>query len=528
MKKISTVLFFLISISLLISYRRSIEKEKTLAMIKPDGVSSNYTGTIKKMILESNFSILHEMTVQLDEDSAALFYAEHSEQRFFNNLIKHMTSGPVFVMVLEKEDAIVDWRALIGPEDASKAKVSHPNSIRAMCGLDLGRNCVHGSDSPQSAAREISFFFGEVSSTNGHHEFYQMEGSIDDPSVEDDGESFSPIVVNATSVHLFVGVPFSKTVYYTLMVGFISFLQVHLLIRQMEYSNTQPGAARNSIFMIGQQAIMDAYLLPSQFRAGILLESLYRGFSMAFLSENVVFITLDTRYLLAIWKETRPVNNGEGREVIRRELSIVYIRFCWEAMRRQLLVVYSRFYGIVLGGILIMYEFHSYMRTILLIVYSFWIPQIVTNVIHDSKKPLHPHYILGMTATRLAIPLYVFGCPNNVMRVYHDQTFCICVAIFVGLQATMLLLQHYLGSRWFIPRQILQFLPEKFSYYRRFDHNTCHATDCVICLSTIDLAQRSNDCMATPCGHFFHSSCLQRWMNVKMECPTCRRPLPAA
>ncbi|KAI3914277.1 hypothetical protein MKW92_049686, partial [Papaver armeniacum] len=141
------------------------KKEKTLAMIKPDGVSGNFTETIKKMILESNFSILREMTVQLDEDNTGLFYAEHSKRGFFNNLIKYMTSGPVVVMVLEKEDAVVDWRALIGPTDASKAKMSHPNSIRAMCGLDMERNCVHGSDSPQSAVREISFFFGEVSST---------------------------------------------------------------------------------------------------------------------------------------------------------------------------------------------------------------------------------------------------------------------------------------------------------------------------------------------------------------------------
>ncbi|KAL6535789.1 Transmembrane E3 ubiquitin-protein ligase fly2 [Orobanche hederae] len=70
-------------------------------------------------------------------------------------------------------------------------------------------------------------------------------------------------------------------------------------------------------------------------------------------------------------------------------------------------------------------------------------------------------------------------------------------------------------------------LPEKYSYYRRF-HNqgTNQAVDCVICMTTIELSQRSNDCMVTPCDHFFHRSCLQRWMDIKMECPTCRRPLP--
>lgn len=110
--------------------------------------------------------------------------------------------------------------------------------------------------------------------------------------------------------------------------------------------------------------------------------------------------------------------------------------------------------GILLGGILFMYEFHNFLRPILLLMYSFWIPQIITNVIRDSRKPLHPHYILGMTVTRLAIPLYIFGCPNNFMRIEPDKSWCICLGVFIGLQASILLLQHYLGSRWFIPRQV--------------------------------------------------------------------------
>ncbi|KAH7565602.1 hypothetical protein JRO89_XS09G0232800 [Xanthoceras sorbifolium] len=146
---------------------RSVEKEKTLAMIKPDGVSGNYTDGIKMAILESGFSILRESIVQLDEDKAVTFYAEHSSRTFFTSLIKYMTSGPVLVMVLEKENAVADWRALIGPTDARKAKITHPHSIRAMCGMDSDRNCVHGSDSAQSAQREMPFFFKEMSSGTG-------------------------------------------------------------------------------------------------------------------------------------------------------------------------------------------------------------------------------------------------------------------------------------------------------------------------------------------------------------------------
>ncbi|CAN6251984.1 unnamed protein product [Urochloa humidicola] len=139
----------------------AVERERTLAMIKPDGLSGNYTEKIKAAILGSGFHIVKEIQVQLDAERASLFYAEHSERSFFDSLIKYITSGPVLAMVLERPDAIAQWRALIGPTDATKAKTLHPNSIGAMCGLDSEKNCVHGSDSLESAAREISFFFGD-------------------------------------------------------------------------------------------------------------------------------------------------------------------------------------------------------------------------------------------------------------------------------------------------------------------------------------------------------------------------------
>ncbi|CAL0317956.1 unnamed protein product [Lupinus luteus] len=141
----------------------NIEKEKTLAIIKPDGLLGNYTDDIKRTVLEYGFRIFKEKTVQFDEATVKRFYAEHSSKSFFSSLTKYMTSGPVLVMVLEKDNAIADWRALMGPTDARKAKITHPHSVRAMCGLDTQKNCVHGSDSTKSAEREISFFFRELS-----------------------------------------------------------------------------------------------------------------------------------------------------------------------------------------------------------------------------------------------------------------------------------------------------------------------------------------------------------------------------
>ncbi|CDY31948.1 hypothetical protein HID58_024569 [Brassica napus] len=356
---------------------------------------------------------------------------------------------------------------------------------------------------------EIAAQISRASSTqnSGDKDYFHIEGLMESPAVDDDGDCFSPLLLNATSIN--VEVYYNKAVNYTLMVTFVSFLQVLLLIRQMEHSNTQSGAAKVSIVMIGQQAIMDSYLCLLHLTAGILVESLFNAFATAAFFKFVVFSIFEMRYLLAIWKATRPSNSGEG----------------WETMRRELSFLYSRFYGILLGGILIMYELHNYMRWILLLMYSFWIPQIVANVVRDSRKPLHPYYILGMTVTRLAIPLYVFGCPKNFMRVEPSNAWCVGLCAFTGFQAAVLLLQHYFGSRCFVPRKML---PDKYNYYRRLDHDVNRSRDCVICMATIDLRRRTNDCMVTPCEHLFHSGCLQRWMDIKMECPTCRRTLPPA
>ncbi|KAL5198385.1 hypothetical protein ABZP36_001897 [Zizania latifolia] len=376
-------------------------------------------------------------------------------------------------------------------EEKNRRKNSLTYDMEKHCNVEIGAKVVRVSSNPNE----------------GDHEKYRLEGLMQSPAVDDDGECFSPILLNATSLN--VEIYYNKAVNYTLMVTFISFLQVLLLIRQMEHSNTQSGAAKVSILMIGQQAIMDAYLCLLHLTAGILVESLFNAFATAAFFKFVVFSIFEMRYLLAIWKASRPLNSGEG----------------WEVMRRELSVLYSRFYGILLGGILLMYELHNFLRPLLFLMYSFWVPQIVTNVIRDTRKPLHPQYILGMTITRLAIPLYIFGCPSNFMRIEPDKKWCIAVTIFMGIQAAVLLLQHYFGSRCFIPRQIL---PEKYCYHRKVEDNVNQPIDCVICMTTIDLTQRTSEYMVAPCEHTFHSGCLQRWMDIKMECPTCRRSLPPA
>ncbi|KAJ7528156.1 hypothetical protein O6H91_16G087000 [Diphasiastrum complanatum] len=133
--------------------------ERTLAMVKPDGVSGSHVEAIKTLIRDAGFTIAAERYWHFSEAVAKEFYAEHSERGFFPNLVEFICSGPSLALILEKEHAIADWRLLIGPTDSSRAREEFPKSIRAKFGVDSQKNCVHGSDSRQAAIREIALLF---------------------------------------------------------------------------------------------------------------------------------------------------------------------------------------------------------------------------------------------------------------------------------------------------------------------------------------------------------------------------------
>ncbi|MEH8107211.1 nucleoside-diphosphate kinase [Gallibacterium anatis] len=130
--------------------------ERTLAIIKPDIIERHLIGAIISRLEQAQFSIVAMKMVHLNQQQAAGFYAEHEGKPFFENLIAFMTSTPVVVLVLEKENAIADYRALMGKTNPAEANMG---TLRRDFALDGSRNSVHGSDSSQSAEREIAYFF---------------------------------------------------------------------------------------------------------------------------------------------------------------------------------------------------------------------------------------------------------------------------------------------------------------------------------------------------------------------------------
>ncbi len=130
----------------------------TFTMIKPVSVKNNCIGTILKTVLENNFRISAMKMVQLSRSQAARFYEVHKDRPFYNDLIEFMVSGPIVAAILEKENAVEEYRKLIGSTDPTKAV---EGTIRNMCGTSIQANAVHGSDSDENAEIEANFFFSD-------------------------------------------------------------------------------------------------------------------------------------------------------------------------------------------------------------------------------------------------------------------------------------------------------------------------------------------------------------------------------
>ena len=130
--------------------------EQTLSIIKPDAVERHLEGEIKQMFKEKGFKIIKEKKIQIEKTEAELFYKVHQTKPFYNDLCTYLSSGPIVVMIIERENAIKENRNLMG---ATNPKDADEGTIRKKYGISIDKNSVHGSDSVENAKKEINFFF---------------------------------------------------------------------------------------------------------------------------------------------------------------------------------------------------------------------------------------------------------------------------------------------------------------------------------------------------------------------------------
>ena len=130
--------------------------EQTLSIIKPDAVERNLTDEIKKIFINNNLNIKESKKIHITKDEASEFYKVHQSKPFYNDLCAYLSSGPIVVMILEGQNAVLVNRKLMG---ATNPKEAEENTIRKLYGISIDKNSVHGSDSNDNAKKEIEFFF---------------------------------------------------------------------------------------------------------------------------------------------------------------------------------------------------------------------------------------------------------------------------------------------------------------------------------------------------------------------------------
>ena len=132
--------------------------ERTLTILKPDAVAAGKVGAILEQLESEGFRFLAMKRLRLSPEQARAFYAVHRDRPFYDALVKFMTEGPVVVVALSRTDAVGHLRRTMGATDSRKAE---PGTVRQRHGTDIERNAIHGSDSPENAAKEVAFFFSE-------------------------------------------------------------------------------------------------------------------------------------------------------------------------------------------------------------------------------------------------------------------------------------------------------------------------------------------------------------------------------
>lgn len=191
----------------------------------------------------------------------------------------------------------------------------------------------------------------------------------------------------------------------------------------------------------------------------------------------------------------------------------------------------------------------SYLIVMYFFTYDIWplylqalvfLPQIVHNVRKGNNPKFYYAYVLGLLGMRLILPVYYRGCADNIYHIEPNLAFCITWSSLFLVQILILLLQHKCGPRFFIPKK---FIPGYFNYTHKIEvMPEDEPPECNICIQSLvvgemtseginssmvnELIKKKATVMRTPCNHLFHPECLRHWMDVKLECPTCRLQLP--
>ena len=325
-----------------------------------------------------------------------------------------------------------------------------------------------------------------------------------------------------------VKVFYRKVRFYTYFLILTLIAQGYILLQQIDESSTPSSMMRISIATVGMRSVIDSYFCLTHLTMGILIDDLFAPLGVVSAGYFILFSILEMRLLVQAWRTRRPHIQG------------------WLELRTDISAVYSRFYAAFMFGLLLMYWTANKFIWFLAFLNSYWIPQIIRNAYYNQRQALKPSYVVLTSYLRLVIPLYALGCPSNFMHLRPNFTHCFLLVAWTTAQVVVLMCQHYIDPRYGVGD--LGIFPEVYDYHRRVSEDVLaqcgfiegddaaserdiemgdvtSGADCVICMNHVKIRTPSER-MVTPCNHFFHTECLTRWIDIKQECPTCRRALP--
>ena len=310
----------------------------------------------------------------------------------------------------------------------------------------------------------------------------------------------------------------AKVSVFTYVTNMMTFFQCRAIWKLLESFDLNNQASRVSLMCILWQNLGDVVEAVSFTLLGLQGQFMFSSLALTGLMKFFLFAILQARLVIAVWRSKQPAAEVETSEQVRVGVQRLYGKFNY--------VTISVF-------VLLLFAF-DHLKTIVLVYQLYWLPQIVHDVYRGQKSSLTIRFVLTMALTRLWVPFYLWSSGSSLFdgklyaHIPGSQSVSF-VFILLCLQVFQLLImtsQRIRGPRWFVPWVLL---PHVYNYYRSVpvDEEAGVTNECVICMAEISKEMLSADRTAvTPCAHVFHAKCLEQWLEIKMECPTCRRSLP--
>lgn len=275
-----------------------------------------------------------------------------------------------------------------------------------------------------------------------------MNGTIYSPNCENFTAS-----LNATALRTDWDHAAGRAINYSFYMMLTCLSQIVLLLRQLLHTQAQSAAPKVSLLCVGWQAILDGVICLIHIYLSLAIPLAFTALASVAFFKLLIFCVIELKFMAIILQARNANGIGNTVELLRRQITMLHLRF---------------YVALMCTFLAFFYAWESYHRGFVLVLYSFWLPQIIRNIVTEAKRPLHHYYVYGMSLTRLVAPLYIFCTRTNFLKEVYpdiptDVLMCELLVVWVGVQTAVLEAQGRYGARFMIPAR---FLPPKYDYNR--------------------------------------------------------------